>query len=470
MSGVRDERLGDPMKLLAVTPLGRNRETSRLWIETRRLEALGFPPGTPFSVERMAEELLLKPAVLAENHVSSRAVSGGRRPIIDLANQAYLRGLAAFPELKITGWFERIRVTPSRRAAAILRSRQLARPFRVVEAFAGGGTMTVALAANDQFSVEAGIEIDPSYADEWQAAHPNAALVQADIRAVESSDLPPFDILIGGIPCTSHSNLGRAKKGLAGKPELGDTGDLFIPVLSLVRDRMPAAIVFENVPSFGTSLAGQVVVTHLERLGYHVFTTLLKPNAEWGEIEDRQRWVLVATLNRPFELRVPCVPCRTPVSAFLDPPDFTRDETDARRIAVTVEGLRAHEERHRALGHGFGFSVLDGSETKLPVIPKSYHKINSGPFLQTPFGPRLLRLHELERIRGHKLLTEHYATGVEILGQGVLTRVFRTIFRQLEAHLCSRDTGVMPSTAELPHVPQQVHDLAEQSIGTGKTG
>ena len=456
------------MKLLAVTPLGRNRETSRLWIETRRLEALGFPPGTPFSVETKAEELLLKPAVLAENHVSSRAVSGGRRPIIDLANQAYLRGLAEFPELKITGWFERICVTPSRRAAAILRSRRLAPPFRVVEAFAGGGTMTAALTGDDRVRVEAGIEIDPAYADEWQAAHPNAALVQADIRAVESSDLPPFDILIGGIPCTSHSKLGRAKKGLAGRPELGDTGDLFIPVLSLVRDRMPAAIVFENVPSFGTSLAGQVVVTHLERLGYHVFTSILKPNAEWGEIEDRQRWVLVATLNRAFELRLPDVPCLSPVTAFLDPPDFAGDETDARRIAITIEGLCAHEERHRALGHGFGFSVLDGSETKLPVIPKSYHKINSGPFLQTPFGPRLLRLPELERIRGHHLLTEHYATGVEILGQGVLTRVFRRIFRQLEAHLSSCDTGVMHSTAELPHVPQQIHNLAEQSIGTGE--
>jgi DNA (cytosine-5)-methyltransferase 1 len=449
------------MKLLAVTPLGRNRETSRLWIETRRLEALGFPPGTPFSVETKAEELLLKPAVLAENHVSSRAVSGGRRPIIDLANQVYLRGLTEFPELKITGWFERIRVTPSRRAAAILRSRRLAPPYRVVEAFSGGGTMTAALSGNEHFRVEAGIEIEPSFADEWQAAHPNAALVQADIRAVESSDLPEFDILIGGIPCTSHSNLGRAKKGLAGKPELGDTGDLFIPVLSLVRDRMPVAVVFENVPSFGTSLAGQVVVTHLERLGYNVFTTILKPNEEWGEIEDRQRWVLVATLNRPFELRIPDVPCMTPVSTFLDPPEPTGDEADAGRIAVTIEGLRAHAERHRVLGHGFGFSVLDGSETKLPVIPKCYHKINSGPFLQTPFGPRLLRLHELERIRGHKLLTEHYATGVEILGQGVLTRVFRTIFRQLEAHLCSRDTSVTDSAAVLPRIPQQVRNLAE---------
>ena len=111
--------------------------------------------------------------------------------------------LAEFPELKITGWFERIRVTPSRRAAAILRSRRLAPPYRVVEAFAGGGTMTAALAGNVRFCVEAGIEIDPAYSDEWQAAHPNAALVQADTRAVESSDLPPFDILIGGISPSS---------------------------------------------------------------------------------------------------------------------------------------------------------------------------------------------------------------------------------------------------------------------------
>ena len=458
------------MKLLAVTPLGRNRETSRLWIETRRLEALGFPPGTPFSVEARAEELLLKPAILAENHVSSRAVHGGRRPIIDLANQAYLRGLADFPELKITGWFERIRVTPTRRAAAILQSRRLAPPFRVVEAFAGGGTMAATLAGNDQFRVQAGIEIEPSYADEWQAAHPNAALVQADIRAVDTSDLPPFDILIGGIPCTSHSNLGRAKKGLAGKPELGDTGDLFIPVLSLIRDRMPAAVVFENVPSFGTSLAGQVIVTHLERLGYHVFSTILKPNADWGEVEDRQRWLLVATLDRPFELRTPAVQCRTPVSVFLDPPDDARDKADARRIAVTIEGLRAHRERHRALGHGFGFTVLTGNETRIPVIPKSYHKVNSGPFLHTPFGPRLLRLPELERIRGHHLLTEHYATGVEILGQGVLTRVFGAIFRQLEEHLCACDTETRTSTARFLNVPQQVGDFAKEVICASERG
>lgn len=425
------------MKLIAVTPLGRNRETSRLWVETRRLEALGFPPGMPFTVEAKPEELVLRPAILAENHVSSRAVAGGRRPIIDLANQSVLRGLADYPELKITGWFERLQISPTRRAAAILRSRRLTPPFRVLEVFAGGGTMTAALTGKDNFVVQAGIEIEPRFADVWQAAHPEATLIQADMRAVDVSDLPPFDILIGGIPCTSHSNLGRAKKGLAGKPELGDTGDLFIPVLSLVRDRMPAAIVFENVPSFGTSLAGQLVVSHLERLGYYVFTTVLKPNTEWNEIEDRQRWLLVATLDRPFEIRGPGISNSTPVSAFLDPPDPIRDAEDARRIERTIEGLRAHQARHAALGHGFGFSVLNGSETRLPVIPRSYHKVNTGPFVETPSGLRLLRLPELERIRSQCVGTEHYATGMEILGQGVHTRMFKRIFRQLFATVIS---------------------------------
>lgn len=295
--------------------------------------------------------------------------------------------------------------------------------------------MTAALTGNDHFVVQAGIEVEPRFADVWQAAHPEAALIQADIRAVDVSDLPPFDILIGGIPCTSHSNLGRAKKGLAGKPELGDTGDLFIPVLSLVRDRMPAAIVFENVPSFGTSLAGQLVITHLERLGYHVFTTILKPNEEWNEIEDRKRWLLVATLDRPFNLRVPGLPNTTPVSAFLDPPDPVRDAYDAIRIERTIEGLRAHQARHAALGHGFGFTVLAGSETRLPVIPKSYHKINSGPFVETSFGPRLLRLVELERLREFPLTTSDFSTGAELIGQGVQPTVFKELFDQLSATL-----------------------------------
>ena len=423
------------MSLLVIQRLGRNRDTPRLWIESQRLASLGFAPGIPLSIEFRPEELILKPAILAENHVSSRQAAGGRRPIIDLENQSLLGRLAEFYEVKIIASFERLKVTPSVRAFAIQRSRNLTPPFRVLEVFAGGGTMTAALTGNPLFSVTAGLEVEPDYADEWQGRHPESLLIQADIRSVHPEELPEFDILIGGVPCTSHSNLGRAKKSLSGKPELGDTGDLFLPVLSLIHQRMPAAMVLENVPSFGTSLAGELVVSHLKRIGYHVEAAVLEPNRDWGEIEDRRRWLLVATLDRPFKLQVPGKASTEPLSSFLDAPDAERDRVDAERIAVTVSGLRAHNSRHREMGHGFGFTVADPDTVRLPCIPKSYHKINTGPFVSTPFGPRLLRQEEIERLHGCEMNTRHYATAVQMLGQGVQTRVFREVFRQLGEHL-----------------------------------
>ena len=423
------------MNLLTIQPLGRNRELPRLWIESRRLHRLGFTPGTPLEIHSHSGQLTLKPAILGENHVSSRQVPNGRRPIIDLANQSLLAGLADYSEVKILASFERIQVSPSYRAFAIHRSRSLAPPFRVLEVFAGGGTMTAVLSDSVSFQVVGGVEINPDFADDWQAQHPDAALIQADIRALHTTELPGFDMLIGGIPCTCHSNLGRAKKSLAGKPELGDSGDLFLPVVTLVSERMPAAVVFENVPSFGTSLAGQLLVSHLRRLGYHIAVEILHPNEDWGELEDRQRWLLIGTLAKPFTLQVPRERCTTPACAFLDPPDETHDRADAERIARTIAGLRTHNARHRAAGHGFAFTEITGSELRLPVIPRSYYKINTGPFVQTPFGPRLLRQAEIERLHGHTLLTRHYATAVQMLGQGVQTRVFRSVFRQLAGHL-----------------------------------
>lgn len=295
--------------------------------------------------------------------------------------------------------------------------------------------MTAAIEGNPLFKVIAGVEVEPDFGDEWQTANPVAQLIQADVQSVHTSELPGFDVILAGIPCTSHSNLGRAKKGLAGRPELGDSGALFLPVLSIIAERMPVAVVLENVPAFASSLAGELVVSNLKRIGYHVFTTILKPNAEWEEIEDRKRWLLVGTLDRPFSVTTPGRPSLTPLSTYLDPADEALDRTDATRIARTIESLRAHNSRHQAQGHGFEFSVVDGNSTRIPTIPKSYHKINSGPFVQTPHGLRLLRQAEVERIRDVRLTTRHYSTALQILGQGVQTRVFRDLFRQLGAHL-----------------------------------
>jgi len=413
--------------------IGTHRDSPRFWAEGQRLSALGFEPGASLSIQHTPRGLILSPGA-GENSVSYRRAAGGIRPVIDLNSRALLAHMAGLDEVKLSGSFGRLELSPTVRAFSILKARLHAGPFRVLDIFAGGGTLSDALA--DPFQVVAGVEIEPDYADEFCRKHPEAELILGDFRRMHPQEFPEFDGIVAGIPCSEHSNQGRAKKSLAGIPELGELGDLYIPVLSLVAARMPSFCVFENVPLFGTSLAGRTMVSNLRRLGYNVVEHIIDANAQWGEPTARNRWVCVATIRAGFDVVAPGVPFAGTIGQYFDAPDAEQDRADAERIAVTIAGLRVHNKRHADAGHGFAMKILDGSETSAPVICKSYHKINSsGFFIATPYGPRMVRKAEIERLQGQRIESGHYATAVQMMGQGVLTRVFANIFRQLAGFL-----------------------------------
>ena len=421
------------MSLTTFHKIGQNRDKPRIWLESRRLEQAGFPSGTAFSVQRTPGGLVIVTG--GTRSVSSRRQAGGTRPIIEISGAAIGEAFAGIDTIKARCRCNRIDIRPTYRAAAILKARQKSGVFRAFELFAGGGTLSDAAARCPSIELAGGAEFDPAYADAWCGKHPESEMFLGDIRLIHPAELPRFDILIAGIPCTSHSTMGRAKKKLAGRPEDGDTGDLFAWVLNIVAHRPPAACVFENVPSFGTSLAGGVLKSGLSQLGYHLHETTLEPHSQWGEPSDRRRWALVATLHPGFEIRPPPEPRRITCAECLDPENTEADKTDAARIAKTIEGLKAHNARHAALGHGFAFTTINRESGKVPTIPKSYHKINTGPFVETPHGPRLLRLHEAEAIMGSQAGTANYATGIQIIGQGVQTRIWEQILSQLGGFL-----------------------------------
>jgi len=120
---------------------------------------------------------------------------------------------------------------------------------------------------------------------------------------------------------------------------------------------------------------------------------------------------------------------------YLDAPDPITDKADAEVIRNAIEGRIRHRERHRAAGNRFGFSTINHLSRKIPTITRSYYKINGGPFVETPYGLRMLRQTEIERVMGFcpakGFTSKSYDTGVQILGQGVQTRVFRQIISQL---------------------------------------
>ena len=424
------------MKLLSFQKLGENRQTPRLWLESHRLSTLGFAVGTPFSVEQITNDIRLRPTLRSSNHVSKRMSALQERPIIDVANRSLLATLDGFSEIKVTASLKRIDVTPSVRGFHIKRGLQAKPPFKTIEVFCGGGTLSTAITDRPDFDLVAGIEVEPKYADVWQQAHPRAILYQADIRRIHTTELPPHEVLVASIPCTSHSTLGRAKKSLAGKPELGDTGDLYLCVARIVAHHLPLACVFENVPAFRNSLACLSLVQHLQRIGYSTIETVIDPWREWNEPQDRKRWIMVATLKPGFQISSPQIPFSGTAGDYLDAPTDS-DRQEAARIIGSITALRRHNKHHAKLGHGFGFTTISRDSTRVPTIVRSYHKINTGPFVETEHGLRLLHKEEVERLMGCEIDCPHYATAIEILGQGVQTRVFKVVLSHLSNFLRS---------------------------------
>lgn len=306
-----------------------------------------------------------------------------------------------------------------------------------IEYFAGGGTLSSAITDDPRFKLVGTVEISPKFAAHFALEHPDVPLYQCDIRELDPGDVPPAAFMFASLPCTCFSTVGVAKKGLKAASELGDDGDLFLSFAHQVAAHMPLAVMIENVPGFfgPNAIAGRALMAHLERLGYHVHCFQLNPWDEWAEPQDRKRGVMVATLFASFYPTIPMKSFAGTAGEYLDPPDPARDRAEAEQIRNCIAGREAHMKRHREAGNGFGFTVIDHLSSKVPTILRSYWKLNCGPFVACEGGVRMLRVHEIERLMGFVprkgFTSRSYSTAVEILGQGVQTRIFRQLIGQL---------------------------------------
>lgn len=428
--------------------IGKHRNNPRIWLESPRLQQLGFVPKTFLDITPAAGGLCLKPTTSKTKHrVSFRNMSGLPCPIIDLNGNQMLQAFQGHTELKLQASHQTLRVQPSTRSFHILSHRQRGLPISTVEYFCGGGTLSPAITADPRFQLVGAVEISPKFAAHFVVDHPDVPLFMCDIRDLDPLDLPPVAFMFASLPCTCFSTAGVAKKGLKGRQETGDTGDLFVAFTRQVAHHMPLAVMVENVPAFfNSAMAGPTLMVHLERLGYHVHFFEIHPYDEWGEPQDRRRGVMVATLFNKFYPSPPMRQFQGCAGDYLDQPNAEQDRKDAERIANMIQGRIRHMERHRAAGNGFGFTTINHQSLKVPTLLRSYYKCNIGPFVETPYGLRMLRQREIERLMGFKPakgFTSHsYSTAVEILGQGVQTRVFRQLVQQLgdfiEFHLTGR--------------------------------
>lgn len=142
-------------------------------------------------------------------------------------------------------------------------------------------------------------EIKPHAIDVLKQNNPNEK-IHGDITAILASDIPDFDILLGGFPCQAFS--------VAGK-RLGFTdtrGTLFFDIERILKEKKPYGFILENVEGLvnhdkinkkdemGRTLS--TILEHLNDLGYQVSWKVLNAK-NFGVPQDRKRIYIVGSLN-----------------------------------------------------------------------------------------------------------------------------------------------------------------------------
>lgn len=115
-----------------------------------------------------------------------------------------------------------------------------------------------------------------------------------DITKIPASDIPDFDILLGGFPCQAFSIIGK-KEGF----ENETCGTLFFEIERILKKKKPKAFMLENVRNLTAHDNGntfRIIRTHLEALGYHVHTKVLNA-LDYGVPQKRERIIIVGFLD-----------------------------------------------------------------------------------------------------------------------------------------------------------------------------
>lgn len=132
--------------------------------------------------------------------------------------------------------------------------------------FSGIGGMELGICAFDKEATCVGYsEIDP-YAVKIYKSHFNHTNY-GDIKKIDETTLPNFDLLVGGFPCQSFSIAGKRR----GFDDI--RGTLFFDIARILRKKQPQRLLLENVKgllSHDGGITFKVILSTLAELGYDI--------------------------------------------------------------------------------------------------------------------------------------------------------------------------------------------------------
>lgn len=243
-----------------------------------------------------------------------------------------------------------------------------------IDVFSGAGGMSLG-ARWAGVDVPIAVELDRHAFSTYHMNHPGTIVMRADMQSVHDIRLPSDarTIVFGGPPCQGFSTSNQRTRGDANQKNW-----LYQSFVALVRNVMPAWVVFENVRGILETEGGKfarMVEDDLRLTGYSVRSGLLNA-ADFGVPQVRSRFFIVARRDGEApELPQPTVEARVPVSAAIaDLPDL--------HLGASVCEL----PYPRAAEHGYARMLRGAAETvsgnlvtnNAPYIVERYRQVPQG--------------------------------------------------------------------------------------------
>lgn len=242
---------------------------------------------------------------------------------------------------------------------------KITKPIRLIELFAGIGAQAKALE-------NLGVEFEHYRVCEWDkyaiksynAIH-GTDFETSDISKIHAEDLAVCDtdkytfILTYSFPCTDLSVAGK-QKGMS--RESGTRSGLLWQVERLLKemDELPQILLMENVPEVVSdkNIADFAEwIAFLDGLGYRSKYEILNAK-DYGVPQNRARCFMVSWRGDYFYDFPKPIPLEKQFADVLEP------EVDMRYFLSDqrIEKIDEHYQRHKELGHGFGFSPIPCGE------------------------------------------------------------------------------------------------------------